>query len=136
MTIMQAIVMKQAEVLQTLSRILGAPVRVATPDAIAAVRELIQWVQFEDWESRSDMEIARLTGLLKVPFEDPLLVITEAAWRAHQGGLLIRASQLAGFIDQHLRRHGECFFNGDVIVVETQGRRIWIFHHEGCYALL
>ncbi|MCE9579135.1 MAG: hypothetical protein K8W52_38790 [Deltaproteobacteria bacterium] len=120
---------------ETLGRMLGTAPTSLTPDAIAAVTGDLDWIPCDDWEERADLELARATGLLEVPFAGVLLIITDTALIARQGGVLVPASRLAEFVGEYPARYGECFFGGDVIVAETQGERVWLFHHEGAHAL-
>jgi hypothetical protein len=69
--------------------------------------------------------------------------VTEASFtggrptgRTPLGAIAVDASDLHLLVAQHRDRYGERFFDGDVIILEREGARIWIFHHEGRYALL
>jgi len=131
----QVVTMPQAEVLPALSRVLGRVLSEATPDAIVDLIGDVNWLRCDEWESLGDLELARTTGLLDIALSGPLLLITEASFAPDRGGFIVPASRLANFVAEHLKEYGECFFNGDVIVAELQGRKVWLFHHEGLHAL-
>lgn len=125
-----------AEFLRALERAIKRTPAAATPDAIADVLGDVQWNRIDDWESSSDIEIARQTGLLDVPFAESSLIVTEASFSPDRGAFLVPASRLGDFVKEHLDAYGECFFNGDVIVADTAGHHVWLFHHDGLYALV
>jgi len=125
-----------ATMLDTCERILGKRPTAPVPDAIAAVGQASEWKPFPDWESKADAQIAIRAGLYAVGFSGALLVVTEASFRPDRGAFLLDARDLDALVCRHLAWYGECFFNGDVIIAERDGRRIWLFHHEGCYATI
>jgi len=123
-----------ADVLENCSRILGKRLLVPTPDAVSSAAGPITWNHFQNWEQRSDVEIAASSGLLGISFDGPLFIVTEAALTQGQGAFVVPAADdLERFVGGHLTRFGECFFNGDVLIVDA-GIHIWMFHHEGVYA--
>jgi hypothetical protein len=136
MSAAKAVVVELDLMLEALGRALGRVPAAVTPDAIAQLRTGVRWTQVEDWEAFSDKELAVKTGLLRVPFSGSVLVVTESSFAPKQGAFLVPASQLSEFVAGHLESYGECFFNGDVIVLETSGQRVWVFHHEGLHALI
>jgi hypothetical protein len=124
-------------VLKTCARVLGRRPIAPTPDAIAALATSPVWSRLPSWTILSDEEIALRAGLYTLAFASPLLVVTDAALaKSDDGAFVVEANELMTLVSDHLRWMGECFFNGDVVIVERDGRRIWLFHHEGQYALL
>ena len=131
-----ASVVEMDRVYEACTRILGRRPTALTPDAISETVEQVAWNAFPDWESKSDAHVAIATGLYSTAFAGPLLVVTEASFGSNGGAFMIEARELGHLVEQHLPRHGECFFNGDVIVVECEGSRVWLFHHEGHHVTL
>jgi hypothetical protein len=126
-----------AEVLERCSSVLGKQLPFATPDAVASVVGQLEWEKCTGWEQCRDAEIAKRSGLLQIGFDGPLLVVTEAALTQGTGAFVVSATEgLAKFVEQHLARFGECFFNGDVLIVDRAGTRVWLFHHEGLFTTI
>ena len=108
----------------------------ATPDAIAALVAKIDWMPVPDWSSKDDNDIAIRANLYGLGLAGFLLVVTEASFAKRLGAFRVDAKGLGNLVQSHLQKYGECFFNGDVVIVELAGKRIWLFHHEGQVALL
>jgi hypothetical protein len=115
-------------------RLFGRRPSALTPDAIAAMRNDVKWKPFPGWESMSDTEVGIRSGLYATRFAGVLLVVTEASLASRIGAFEVHAQELGTLVSQHLTRYGECFFDGDVIIAERDGSRIWLYHHEGLYA--
>lgn len=122
--------------LEALGQALGKTPSSVTPDAVAQMLSKVQWTQVENWEAFSDAELATRTGLLDVPFDGSVLIATEASFMPKRGAFMVPAPQLEQFIAEHLETYGECFFNGDVVAMDASGQHLWLFHHDGLYALL
>ncbi len=116
--------------------ILGARPVALTPDAIAAVWKSVDWLALPGWEAKTDSEVAAESGLLCANFRGTVLVVTEASFAPTRGAFVLDERALGAFVRAHLPSYGECFFNGDVIVANGEGRRLWLFHHEGVYATI
>jgi hypothetical protein len=129
-------IVEMARVYEGCARILGRSPTALTPDAIAAIVERVDWRALPEWESKSDADIATEAGVFRAAWSGPLLVVTEASFVSRGAAFLLEANELRLFVSEHLARYDECFFNGDVIIVECRGHRIWLFHHEGEYAML
>jgi len=125
-----------ANVCEACARILGQRPIAPTPDAIASALPGLDWKALPDWEEQRDDEIAARSGLYDIAFSRALFVVTEASLASGQGGFVVDARDLAQLVEQHLSYFGECFFNGDVVIVEPEGRRVWLFHHEGQYVTI
>jgi hypothetical protein len=121
-------------VYEVCARIVGSRPSALTPDAVSATKNGVKWTPLRGWESMSDTEIAMRSGLYAMRLTGVLLVLTEASFASRIGAFEVDAQSLGALVSQHLERFGECFFNGDVIIAERDGHRLWLFHHEGCYA--
>lgn len=117
-------------------RIIGRRPSAPTPDAIASLLHVADWKSAGGWESKTDVDVAKSVGLYEVGLGGSLVVVTEASFMKSRGAFKMEASELPAFVAQHLAQYGECFFNGDVIVAELGGNRLWLFHHEGQYAMV
>jgi hypothetical protein len=117
-----------------LTRILGRAPRSVTPDDIAAVAGALEWRRTAGWDKEDDVVVATKAGLFEAGFAGATLIVTEASFFRDLGAFLIDGDDLQRFVSEHLIRYGEVFFNGDVVIVEMHGSRIWLFHHEGMYA--
>ncbi|MCG8420819.1 MAG: hypothetical protein MJE77_23100 [Proteobacteria bacterium] len=115
--------------------LLGSRLTAMTPDALAAAISTVEWAHLPDWEELDDVEIAKTSALDKMGLKGQLLIITEASYGKGNGAFLLDASDLMNFINEHLGKYRECFFNGDVVIVELEGKHVWLFHHEGHWAL-
>jgi uncharacterized protein YjaG (DUF416 family) len=133
---LQVQVVELARAVEACERILGCRPTALTPDAIASTVKRVEWKPLPGWESKSDSEIAIRAGLFAIGLSGPLLVATEAGFAKKRGAFVVDARDLGALVSQHLERCGESFFNGDAIVVEREGARIWLFHHEGQYATI
>ena len=122
-----------AEATTRMSSVLGFEPRALTPDEITVRLPSFAWASLADWELLDDHDIAKQTGLLREPLMGDLLIVTEVSFGAGGGAFFLEGSSLGTFIDSHLLRYGECFFNGDVIILALEGREVWLFHHEGVY---
>jgi len=122
-----------AEATKRMSSVLGFALGALTPDEITAGLPNFAWASLPNWETLSDLDIAKQTGLLRGPMTGELLIVTEASFGAGCGAFLLDGPNLGAFVVGHLSRYGECFFNGDVIILAPQGKEIWLFHHEGVY---
>jgi hypothetical protein len=95
----------------------------------------INWLPLKEWESLDDVEIYRHLEELEKP-EGEVYVISEITYLKQDGPFKLNATYLKKFITQYLDRFHECFFNGDALIFSIEHKQIWIFHHEGIYALV
>jgi hypothetical protein len=121
-------------VLAALDRILGGTPRSVTPDDIAAIAGAIEWRPTAGWDSEDDVAVATKAGLFDAGFTGDTLVVVDSCFAPGRGAYLIDGADLRRFVSEHLGRHGSVLFDGDVVIVEMHGSRIWLFHHEGVYA--
>lgn len=90
----------------------------------------IEWIDFKSWESLEDIEIFReFPNLEKISGD--VYITTEASYKKELGPFKIHSNKLEKFIRGHLNAYGECFFNGDVIIVNPENECMWFFHHSG-----
>ncbi|MDH5492000.1 MAG: hypothetical protein OEY14_08600 [Myxococcales bacterium] len=122
--------------LAALARAVGQLPSAVTPDAIAEVASHVHWRPISNWENSADIELATATGLLSACFGGDIMIATDHSIASSHSAMIIDSSTLPEFVENYLIRFGECFFNGDVVVVESEGQRVWMFHHEGAYSLL
>ena len=123
-----------ARVQQVLERILGGSLRSVTPDAIGEMLGPVDWKPVEGWDSQSDSIVASTAGLFSAGFSSRLLVVTDVSFYPGRGAFSVASEDLPSFVSTYSVRYGESFFDGDAIVVEELGKRVWIFHHEGVCA--
>jgi hypothetical protein len=124
-----------AEFKQRVENLLQHTIKHAVPDSIIEVAPDSSWSVFPDWNDFSDAEIAHRTGLLALDLSGEMAVATEASYPS-RGAFLLPFEELGAFVQSHRAHYGERFFSGDVILCCPMRRAIWIFHHEGAYALL
>lgn len=94
-----------------------------------------KWFPEEDWESKEDVDLLELLEDIRI-FEGDLLVLTDSCLIRNLGPVLIDSEHLREFVKNHLKNFGVCFFNTNVIIINLELKLIWIFHHEGIYALV
>lgn len=123
-----------ARVQHVLEHILGSKPRSVTPDAIGEILGSVEWKPAEGWDSQSDSVVASSSELFDAGFSSRLLVVTDVSSFPGRGAFSVASEELPSFVSTYSTRYGESFFDGDVIVVEELGKRIWIFHHEGVWA--
>ncbi|HVH97097.1 MAG TPA: hypothetical protein VM869_00220 [Enhygromyxa sp.] len=107
-----------------------------SPDGIAeavAPNDAVSWTAVRNWEEMDDLEIFAAMGLQAACSSSQLLVITEASFSKLGGAFRLAGRDLPEFIRGHLAAYGECFFNGDTIIMDRDRGTAWLFHHEGVY---
>lgn len=127
--------MPVADFAALLGSMIGQPIEHAVPDQVIAAAPPTAWSAFPDWNDFTDDELADLTGLLALELRGEIIVATEASFPS-RGAFVMTADRLRTFVLGHATSFGEAFFNGDVILACPFLRMIWIFHHEGDYALI
>ncbi len=123
-----------SRVQQVLARILGSVPRSVTPDAIAEILDAVKWKPAEGWDSLNDSVVASAAGLFNHGLSGGLLIVTDVSFIPGKGAFGIAGEDLSAFVSTYSSRYQESLFDGDVVVVEELGKRMWIFHHEGVYA--
>ncbi len=108
------------------------------PESISAMANecghAVDFVRLLDWESLDDISILRRVVLPPVHASESLLIVTEVSYRDGVGPFLLRGNDLEHFVATHLGVFGECFFNGDAVIVRMTTGQIVLFHHEGYFA--
>jgi hypothetical protein len=124
-----------SDVCDACARVVDGRPSAPVPDLIAALAGKVQWHPLPGWEHQEDVDIARRAGLIALASlaGGVLMVVTDGSLSKTAGGCVVEAVALEAFIADHLRRFGECFCNGDVVIVQAAGAFIWLFHHEGLY---
>jgi hypothetical protein len=83
-----------------------------------------------DWADLSDLAILDRIMADQPDLDGPLLVCT-AHLGFHGSPVRIAADRLRAYVAGHLDAAGECFFNGDVVVLAPAARRLLIFREGG-----
>ena len=83
----------------------------------------------DSWERRTDEDLLDEVYRRAGPFSGDLLLITEASFQLGGGAFRVAASALSGMMKMHQERF-EPVFNGDVILLVLDERRIVCVHHE------
>jgi hypothetical protein len=95
----------------------------------------LSWLTANRWEELDDLEILQFLADLR-HFEGKLLIVTDVSYGKKFGPFEIDAVCIQSFVKQYKVDFGECFFNGDVLIVSLDLKLVWIFHHEGIYGLV
>ncbi len=124
-----------AEVVAELRAMLG--INAATISEIIKQLEYMacDWMTIADWEEISDQELYQNLENAKAP-SGMLLIVTEVSYRTTLGAFKVADSDVKQFVAEHLSRFGECFYNGDVLIVSKEQSTVWLFQHEGIFAVL
>jgi hypothetical protein len=125
------------EALKEVKSLLGVQVDQLSPDGIVeavAPNDAVSWTAVPDWESLEDLDIFARVGLNDACSCSQLLVVTEASFSRVCGAFRLAGRDLSEFIRTHHAAYGECFFDGDVVVIDCGQGAVWLFHHEGAYA--
>jgi len=105
----------------------------ATISGLMSFLELQEgWQAIEKWQELSDSEIFRICTAADIP-NGPVSVISEASYREGLGAFQIQAESLTQFVPMHRFIFSECMFDGDLLILDGNGRVAWAFHHEGMY---
>jgi hypothetical protein len=123
------------ELLEAAGKVLGTCPDTAVPDALAAHRDDVPWLDVPAWDSSTDLEIVRSTNLTEVPFTGTVWIATEVSFDADRGPFAVPATAIPAFIENHPLWFGEPFFHGDVVLVCPDAGLVWLFY-QGAYALL
>lgn len=97
--------------------------------------DITEWFRVYNWEDLDDMDLLAYLRALE-EFKGELLIVTGASRHFHLGPLKINASHIVEFVQNHFDDFSDCFFDGDTIIISKEFGLIWIFHHEGAYALI
>jgi hypothetical protein len=108
--------------------------RAITPESAAdAARKAgceVRVALLHDWEASSDENsLLTLTGG-SGKLSGEVLLISEASFDAEAGAFQFDASEFPAVLAEHQRRF-EPVFNGDVVVLELQTKRVFCMHHAG-----
>ena len=93
------------------------------------------WSKVEDWELLDDIDILNIFTSGKKP-DGELYVANELFYKDGYGAFSIHHLNLPEFILCHLSSFGQCFFNGDVIILQRDKSIVWVFNHDGFYKVL
>ena len=93
------------------------------------------WIAINDWEDILDQILYQKLEDVKIP-KGSLIIVTEVSYRSNLGAFKMTSSHANKFISGHHSRFGECFFNGDVLIISKTQNTIWLFLHEGVFTVL
>ncbi len=93
------------------------------------------WITIADWEEIPDQDLYQQLENAKTP-SGMLLIVTEVSYRTDLGAFKVAGSDVKQFVAKHRSRFGECFFNGDVLIVSKEQNTVWLFQHEGVFTVL
>jgi hypothetical protein len=132
---MRPVSVPMEELLAAAERVLGVAPVAAVPDSLAAHRDDVPWHDVPAWDTLTDLELARYTGLAEVRFTGTVWIATEVSFDADVGPFAVPAAAVPAFIENHPLWFGEPFFHGDVVLVCPDAGLVWLFY-QGAYAIL
>jgi hypothetical protein len=132
---MRPVSVPMEELLEAAGRVLGVAPETAVPDSLAAHRDDVPWRDMPAWDTLTDRELARYTGLDEVRFTGTVWIATEVSFDADLGPFAVPAAAVPAFIENHPLWFGEPFFHGDVVLVCPDAGLAWLFY-QGAYAIL
>jgi len=103
--------------------------------ALDSIGRKVNWNRLDNWEDLDDIDILHQVLNLHV-IDDEVFVITEASYNESAGPFRLQPHELESFTINHLDKYGECFFNGDVAIINLKTKSVWAFHHEGVFAYI
>lgn len=130
--------MKRADlraVKQELESLLGSKLKSLDPDAIGEALGPLQWRSIPT-DIEDDATMPKLLELDSLPPGNELVVITDASFAEGVGAFVLIAAEFDEFQTLHLDEFAERVFSGgDVILWAPMGKRVWLVHHEGVFAM-
>lgn len=93
------------------------------------------WIRIDDWEDIPDQILYQKLEDVKIP-KGLLIIVTEFSYRSNLGAFKLSSNHIDKFVSEHHSRFGECFFNGDVLILSKSQNAIWLFQHEGVFTVL
>ncbi|MDD1608809.1 MAG: hypothetical protein LUQ18_10020 [Methylococcaceae bacterium] len=94
----------------------------------------IIWLPLKEWESLDDITIYNSLEELEKPTGE-IFIISDISYIKKDGPFRLESVYIRKFIMQYVNTFNECLFDGDVLIFSVEHKLIWIFHHEGVYAL-
>ena len=116
-------------------RALGVEIAALTPDEVADALGLWgseRWLPLAPSPTESDLDVWRRVH----PFPtwiSRVVIITDLSFMDERGAFELVGSEIDDFVGTYEKRFGETFFNGDVLVVAIEDRKVWLLHHEGLH---
>jgi hypothetical protein len=95
----------------------------------------IIWFSLKEYENLDDITIYNILEALEKPI-DEVFIISDISYLKKDGPFRLKATYLHKFIRQYFNIFHECIFDLDVLIFSVEHKLIWIFHHEGVYALI
>ncbi len=94
------------------------------PDCIKSCKEIC------NWESLSDLEILNYINLDKYS-NSFFYIITDLSYSDDFGVFEVLSDDMIRFMTSYFDKYEECFFNGDVIMINIKYQEIIVFQHSG-----
>ena len=91
------------------------------------------WHNLDSWESLDDINILNFLTADNKP-NGELYIVNEVSYK--MGAFLINYLNLTKLVSNHLSLFGECFFNGDVVILQKDRSTVWVFNHDGFYKVI
>ena len=133
---MQAITWDDA--LADLQLLVPTAVSFSSPDRLWAAADAIAGPavarELRQWENLPDLEILDRVYAGQPPLAGPVVAVTDHMFASGGSPARLPAERLRDFVAGYLVSAGECFFNGDVVILATDAARLTVFHHEGVFA--
>jgi hypothetical protein len=120
-----------------LEAILGQQIERIDPDTIAALHPDLSWTKLPLWSEMPDIEVAKLTGLLDAPGAVRMTFVTDPSF--YPGGTAWSCpvdSLVPAFQEHRIATRERVFAGGDVVAWSTELGKVWLFHHEGLFAII
>lgn len=94
----------------------------------------IQWSPIPDWENLDDTKtLDVILGSDSVRGADNAIMLPAICFYGDCLPFRISHDGLKNFVGGFLSHYGQCFFNGDTLILFPSRRIIYLFHHEGMY---
>ena len=121
-----------------LRRFLPATVDFSSVDRLSAAADAVagmaEWQMIPDWERIPDLKILDRVYGGQTPLAGPLVLVTDHMFASGGFPARVPADGLRDFVGGYAASNGECFFNGDVVILASEAGRLTMFHHEGAFA--
>lgn len=95
----------------------------------------IEWLSLSDWEKLDDATILdSMLGEDVIRGSSQGILLPSMCFFDRQLPFSVCHDGIKDFVSRFVGRYGECFFNGDSIILLPSLSTIYLLHHEGLYA--
>jgi hypothetical protein len=126
------------DALADLQRFVPTAVGFSSPDRLWAAADALAGPavsrKLSQWEDLPDLEILDRVFAGQPALVGPVVVVTDHMFSSGGSPARLPAERLREFVAGYLVSAGQCFFNGDVVIVAADVSRLTVFHHEGVFA--